>query len=84
MITSQREPLTMPAEPDLDLLPLLRLAAAVQDGSPAQQVLVNLARTSQYRETASAGQDLELLAQTTPPETVIVAARPMTVPACGT
>lgn len=43
-------PVKAPAEPDLDVLPLLRLAAAVQDNSPAQRVLVNLVRTTQHRE----------------------------------
>jgi hypothetical protein len=42
-------PVTAPAEPALDILPLLRLAAAVDDGSPAQRILLNMARTTQYR-----------------------------------
>jgi hypothetical protein len=66
--------------PDLDVLPLLRLAAAVEDGSPAQRVLVNLARVTQHRETASAAQDLKILAECTDAGTATVAARPMPVP----
>jgi hypothetical protein len=47
-------PVTAPAIPDMDVAPLLRLAVAVQDGSPAQRVLVNLVRITQHRETESA------------------------------
>jgi hypothetical protein len=73
-------PVTAAADPDLDVLPLFRLAAAMEDGSPAQRVVINLARISQYRVTSSAEVDLKLLASHTPAETAVVAARPMHVP----
>lgn len=76
-------PVTAPAVPDLDVAPLLRLAAAVEDGSPAQRVLVNLVRVAQHRETASAARDLRILAECTDASTVTVAARPMAVPDAG-
>jgi hypothetical protein len=77
-------PVKAPAEPDLDVLPLLRLAAAVQDNSPAQRVLVNLVRTTQHREATSAARDLQLLTECTSSSTFTVAAQPMTVPEAQT
>lgn len=73
-------PVTAPAIPDMDVAPLLRLAAAVEDGSPAQRVLVNLVRITQHRETESAARNLQTLAKWTDASTVTVAARPMAVP----
>ena len=73
-------PVTTPAKPDLDLLPLLRLAAAVDDGSPAQRVLLNLVRIVEYRAATSAAQDLKFLTDWARSGTATVAARPLTVP----
>lgn len=44
-------PAITPAVPVLDTAPLLRLAAMLPDGSPAERTLVNLAQTLQSRAT---------------------------------
>jgi predicted DNA-binding transcriptional regulator AlpA len=49
------------AIPVLDTVPLLRLAAALPDGSPAQRVLLNLALTVQYNATSEAQWELQHL-----------------------
>ncbi|MGC4952981.1 hypothetical protein ACLQ2P_07155 [Actinomadura citrea] len=76
------------AIPDLDTTPLLRLAACLDDDSPAQRVLVHQARIFQHVSTSYAEQDLEILAEIldadyNTPETTVVAATPMPVPAVG-
>ncbi|WP_433464055.1 hypothetical protein [Spirillospora sp. CA-128828] len=75
------------AIPDLDTTPLLRLAACLDDDSPAQRVLVHQARLFQLSSTRYAEQDLKILAEildadyNTTPDTTVVAATPMPVPA---
>ncbi|RVX39157.1 hypothetical protein EDD27_1504 [Nonomuraea polychroma] len=66
--------------PELNVVPLLRLAAVLDDGSPAQQVLVNLARIAQHRASTSAEGDLQMLADAVEPGTTVVAAIPLNVP----
>lgn len=74
------------AIPELDTTPLLRLAACLQDESPAQRVLVHLARIAQHRSTSTVEHDIEMLndildaPRNTAPNTTIVAASPMPVP----
>jgi hypothetical protein len=68
------------AIPVLDTSPLLRLAAIVQSGGPAQRTLVNLAQTWQARATADAEQDLELLQKVIRLGPTVVAATPLKVP----
>lgn len=68
------------ARPLLDVGPLLRLAAIVEQGSPAQRVLVNFAQTLQSRASADALQDLKIMYGNTEPRTAVVAATPLEVP----
>ncbi|MEO7194341.1 MAG: hypothetical protein ABIZ05_05895 [Pseudonocardiaceae bacterium] len=49
--------------PDVDTTPLLRLAANLQDGSPAHEMLLHLARVIQFHSTDSALRDLERLTE---------------------
>ena len=75
------------AIPDLDTTPLLRLAACLQDDSPAQRVLIHLARIAQYRSTSDTEHDIKMLTDileapyNTTQHTTVVAATPMPVPA---
>jgi hypothetical protein len=68
------------AIPVLDMSPPLRLATIVEQGSPAQRVLLNLAQTWQSRATNEAEQDLEILTERERPGTTVVAATPLQVP----
>lgn len=76
-----------PTIPELDTTPLLRLAACLQDESPAQRVLIHLARIAQHRSTSDAEHDIRMLTDildapyNSTPNTTIVAATPMPVPA---
>ncbi|HEX4099559.1 MAG TPA: hypothetical protein VHY21_03320 [Pseudonocardiaceae bacterium] len=56
-------PATYPTIPEIDTTPLLRLAATLTDGSPAQDVLLHLARVAQYRSTTGALGALRTLAE---------------------
>lgn len=75
---------TVPAVPSLDTTPLLRLAAMVELGSPAQRTLLNLAQTFQTQATSGAQQDLEILASEHRYDMVLAAAEPLTTPEIGT
>lgn len=68
------------AVPDLDTSPELRLAAIMDQGSPAQQVLLNLAQTWHCRAATVARQDLEIVSRTAKPGTTVIAATPVQVP----
>lgn len=48
---------------NVDTTPLLRLAATLSSDSPAHEVLLHLARVTQFRSTCSALGDLETLAE---------------------
>ncbi|MER7131961.1 hypothetical protein [Streptosporangium saharense] len=74
-------PVAAAAVPDLDPTPMLRLAVIVDEGSPAQQTLVNLVQTWQHRATMTATSDLKMLKDHTTAATTTVAATPLTVPA---
>ena len=63
----------------LDVSLPLRLAAIVEQGSPAQRVLLNLAQTWQSRASVDAEQDLQIVNKATKPETMTVAAVPLQV-----
>jgi hypothetical protein len=73
-------PATAAAIPVQDPGPLLRLAAIVDQGSPPQRTLLNLAQTWQSRATADAEQDLGIMNRTMRPGTTIIAATPLQVP----
>jgi hypothetical protein len=64
---------------DLDMFPVLRLAAIEEQGSPAQRVLLNLAQTWQSRAAGSAEQDLEIVRNSAKPGTTTIAANPVEV-----
>jgi len=73
--------------PEVDVTPLLRLAIALADGEPAQQVLMHLARVAQRRAVEGAVLDLELVEEThnrrrgvSLDKTTMIAARPMLFP----
>ena len=68
------------ATPEVDITPLLQLAAALPDASPAQRTLINLARTIQSRATDSARNDLEIFAGEERFRAVAPAVSPMPVP----
>jgi hypothetical protein len=68
------------AIPVLDPAPVLRLAALVEQGCPAQRTLLNLALSWQSRATGDAEQDLDIAQRTATPETLAVAAAPMPTP----
>ncbi|ONH25785.1 hypothetical protein BL253_26820 [Pseudofrankia asymbiotica] len=78
--TPDQEPVISPARTDLDITPLLQLAASYEEGHPAARTLLNLARICADRSAAGALTDLETLATMTNADTVVVAARPMLVP----
>ncbi|NBH10917.1 hypothetical protein [Amycolatopsis sp. SID8362] len=67
-------------------MPLLRLASALADGEPAQQVLVQLARVAQRRATEGALLDLKIVAESHERRgksmelTTMIAARPIDFP----
>ncbi|MGH3818742.1 MAG: hypothetical protein ACRDRE_13485 [Pseudonocardiaceae bacterium] len=58
--------------PEIDTTPLLRLAAILRQGSPAQHVLLHLARITQLRSTNGALHELQPLADG---DITVVAAR---------
>jgi hypothetical protein len=75
--------------PEIDTTPLLRLAAILRQGSPAQQVLPQLASTAQRRSTTSTVYELQHLAECEQRavkfgrhrgDVTVVAARPLPVP----
>jgi hypothetical protein len=68
------------AVPDEDTSPVLRLAAIVDQGSPAQRVLVNLAQIWHCRATQTAEEGLETVSRIGRPGTTVVAATPVAVP----
>jgi hypothetical protein len=57
--------ITAPARPDLDSVPLLRMAAMFDPGHATHQTLMNLVRVDQERATRSAVQDLEIASECT-------------------
>ena len=67
------------ARPVLDICPMLRLASAMEEGSPAQRTLVNFAQTVQSRATDDATSDLRILHEVIRPGTTVVAATPLEV-----
>jgi hypothetical protein len=69
-----------PAITTLDVAPPLRLAAAVDQGSPAHRTLLNLAQTWQSRATRDAEQDLAIVEDHVNPATTVIAARPLPGP----
>ncbi|WP_280381392.1 hypothetical protein [Nocardia wallacei] len=71
------EQLVVPAVPYLDVVPMLRLAAALPDGSAAARVLMAVVRKGQLAETKSAQAELELDGRE---QWIDVAAVPMPVP----
>ncbi|MBG0813695.1 hypothetical protein [Planomonospora sp. ID82291] len=73
-------PVAAPAVPVQDHLPVLRLASAVEPGSPAQRVLTNLARVWRQRAAEAAARDLETLDRIQVPGSTAVAAVPLPVP----
>ena len=76
---------TAPARPDLDNIPLLRMAAMFDPGHPTHRTLINLVRVDQDRNTRFTLQDLEITAEATqraklPAEQILfLAARPLVV-----
>ncbi len=56
-------PVTYPTIPEVDTTPLLRLAANLPRDSPAHEMLLHLARTTQLRSTNSALSDIQRLAE---------------------
>ena len=79
------EPVTAPARPDLDTGALLRLASMFDSEHPTHRTLLNLARVTQSRNTASARQDLDILHEAInrgsgPQVPTAIAAVPMPVP----
>ncbi|WP_433358772.1 hypothetical protein [Streptosporangium sp. CA-115845] len=67
--------------PDLDPVALLRLAVIVDHGCPAQQTLMNLVQIWHHRVAQHAESHLEIIGEWTTPETTVVAATPLAVPA---
>ena len=75
--------------PEIDTTPLLRLAAILRQGSPAQQVLLHLARITQLSSATGAQRELQFLADCEERaakfgchygDVTVVAARPLSVP----
>lgn len=54
---------TYPTIPEIDITPLLQLTATLPQDSPAHEVLLHMARITQFRSTADALLDLEILAK---------------------
>lgn len=73
------EPVEVAAVPSMDVLPFLRLAAAVDEGTASHRVLLNLARLGQARETEEARLDVEIAVAEGRGERVALAAVPMPV-----
>ncbi|RKT70018.1 hypothetical protein DFJ66_3259 [Saccharothrix variisporea] len=78
-----------PAAPDLDIVPLLKLALALPAGSAEQRAVQHLATVAQHRATESAVQNLELVDELQRKRkscftrTTAVAARPLPFPEPG-
>jgi len=67
-----------------DTAPVLRLAATLEEGTPAARTLVNLAQTIQYRATSSARVPLRIFAREERYRGVQVAAVPLDCPEVDT
>lgn len=65
---------------DVNAAALLRMAALYDADEPASRALVHLTRVVQYRDTASAKRDLEILAGCAASGAVFIAAHPLDVP----
>lgn len=76
----------VPTRPDLDVAPLLRMAAMFHRDHATHRTLLELVSTVQDRSTASACGDLEILAETAKRQLVgdepatVLAARPLIIP----
>jgi hypothetical protein len=72
------ESIVVPAVPDLQVAPLLRLAATYDAADPTSQVLVNLVRVAQSRVTDASRQMIGLAGEA-PEGSISIAARPVAI-----